>query len=365
MRIVYDYQTFSVRQYGGISRYFVELVAALGRMDGVDVRVVGPVLASQFLADRRAAVHVMGIDVSGMHWLPTRVARDVNRVLFPLVAVLARPEIVHETNYAPVRIPRGAKIVTTLHDTIPERLPQLFPEVEAHRARIYAALKRADRVICVSESTQRDVLELYKVDAAKVRVVHLASSLQPVDEAKRGRAEPYFLHVGARYHYKNFGVLVEAFRRSGLWRTHQLAVFSLQGLTREEWRAVDRAGIPRGRMLEMSGDDLALARAYMGAEALIFPSLYEGFGIPVVEAMRCGCPVITSAVSSLPEVGGDAALYCDPQEPESFAVAMRRVAEDRKLRAEMTARGRERAERFSWKRCARETLAVYEELLRQ
>ncbi len=364
MRIVFDYQTFSIRQYGGISRYFVELAAALGRMDGVDARVVAPLAASLFLSERRAALRVSGLDVSRFERLPLRVVRGVNRMLFPAAARRARPDIVHETFYAPVRTaPRGARIVTTMHDTIPERLPELFPWVEEHRGRIRAALERADAVICVSESTRRDVAELYGVDPQRMTVVGLGSALEPAAAGPAEETEPYFLYVGARYAYKNFDALVQAFGISGLARTHRLIAFSSQEFSDEEREAMRRAGVGQERVKRVSGDDEKLARYYAGAAAMVLPSLYEGFGIPVVEAMRCGCPVIASGTSSLPEVGGDAAMYCDPREPESFAVAMRRVAEDSAVRAEMTARGRTRAAEFSWERCARETCAVYGRLL--
>lgn len=366
MRIVFDYQTFSARGYGGISRYFVELARALGRIEGVDVRVSSPLLASRFLVERRGEVQATGMDVSRADWLPERVVRGVNRRLFPVAAALARPDIVHETYYALGRTaPRSAKIVTTMHDTIPERLSEFFPEVERHRRQVRAALSRADAVICVSESTRRDVLDLYDVDAARLHVVRLGSSIEPVEEKPAEETEPYLLHVGARYAYKNFEMLVKAFGASGLWHTHRLIAFSSKTFTGVELGAMDRAGVPRDRLRRVSGDDAQLARYYRGATALVLPSLYEGFGIPVVEAMRCGCPVIASNTSSLPEVGGDAVLYCDPREPESFAAAMRRVAQDDALRTSMAARGRARAAVFSWEQCAQETHAVYRELLGQ
>lgn len=364
MRIVFDYQTFSIRQYIGISRYFVELATALSRMDDLDVHVVSPLIASRFLAERRNAIRAWGFDVSRWQRLPLRVVRRANRLLSPLASALARPDIVHETFYEPrQRTHRGAGIVTTMHDTIPEQLPQFFQDVSRYRSWVSEALQRADRVICVSESTRRDLLKLYPVNPAHVRVVHLGSSIEPVSELPPNEPEPFFLHVGARYPYKNFGTLVRAFGISGLWRTHRLIAFSSEAFTHAELEQIDRAGIPRNRVRSVCGDDAHLARYYAGATALLLPSLLEGFGIPVVEAMRCGCAVIASGTSSLPEVGGDAALYCDPQDPESFAVAMLRVAQDDALRKNMAARGRIRAAFFSWEKCARETHAVYRELL--
>lgn len=364
MRVVFDYQTFSIRQYGGISRYFVELAAALGQLGDVDVRVVAPLAASLFLAERRAALQVSGRDVSQLEWLRRRAVCGVNSILSPRAVRKLAPEIVHETGYARWRTaPRGARIVTTIHDTTPERLPEIFGPATRHRRMISTALKRADAVICVSESTRRDVAELYDIAPERMTVVHLGSALEPADAGPAEETEPYFLYVGARYTYKNFNGLLRAFAISGLARTHRLIAFWAAPFTSEELESMDRAGVPRDRVKHVRGGDAKLARYYAGATAMVLPSLYEGFGIPVVEAMRSGCPVIASATSSLPEVAGDAALYCDPREPESMAAAMRRVAEDSAVRAEMMARGRERATQFTWERCAQETRAVYRELL--
>jgi len=145
----------------------------------------------------------------------------------------------------------------------------------------------------------------------------------------------------------------------------QLATEALdRSRTIEELEAIDSAQIPRERIRGICGNDSKLASYYAGATALVVPSLYEGFGIPVVEAMRCGCPVIASNTSSLPEVGGDAIRCFDPREPEAIAEMMRRVAEDSTLRENMVFQGRAQAARFSWNKCARETYAVYKHALR-
>ncbi len=180
MRIIYDYQTFSVRQYIGISRYFVELAAHMSLLPGVQVRIVVPLLRSLFLARRRGSIAVTGIDVSGIKWMPLKAVQQTNRMLFRAITAASRPDIVHETSYAPARsAPRSAKIVTTIHDTIPERLPGMFSGAAEHKERIRKALLRADRVICVSESTRRDLLDLYNVEPERVTVVPLASSITP------------------------------------------------------------------------------------------------------------------------------------------------------------------------------------------
>jgi glycosyltransferase involved in cell wall biosynthesis len=224
-------------------------------------------------------------------------------------------------------------------------------------------LARADRVICVSESTRRDLLELYEVDPARVSVVLLAASILPSKEEPMDFGAPYFLHVGARYLYKNFNGLIAAFGEAQLHRTHKLVSFSAVPLTDAELTAMERAGVPKERVIRVGGDDNVLARYYAGAEALVFPSMYEGFGIPLLEAMRCSCPIITSNISSLPEVAGDAAIYCDPGDIKSIAEAMVKIASSPEARKNLIAKGIQRAQRFSWDCCAEETYAVYCDLL--
>lgn len=363
MRICYDYQIFSARRYGGISRYFVELAAELSTYPDVHLRVVSPLIGNLFLAQRRKDISVVGIDISQLSNLPLRLVKSANALLFLPCTMFAAPDILHETFYERrSMVPKAAKIVTTIHDTIPERFPQFFSNMEKHREEKRRALRRADHVICVSESTRQDLLELYDVEPGRVSVVPLGSSIEPASEPPADLALPYFLHVGGRYEYKNFGGLVQAFGEAGLYRTHKLVSFSVQPFGARELGAMDRAGVPRDSVISATGDDHVLARYYAGAEALVFPSMYEGFGIPLLEAMRCGCPIITSNVSSLPEVAGDAAVYCDPLDIKSISAALLRVATSPETRASLIAKGRARAKAFSWKRCAADTYKVYKSL---
>jgi glycosyltransferase involved in cell wall biosynthesis len=364
MKVFYDSQIFLGKGYGGISRYFVELASKLAKYPDVDLRVVAPFFQSGFLSEQRSRISTIGLNLSGAPKLPARLLSPMNAALFCGYSAVTSPDVVHETFYDPKRTaPKSSRVVTTIHDTIPERLPQIWRTVERHRANRQKVLARADRVICVSESTRRDLLELYEVDPARVSVVLLAASILPSKEEPMDFGAPYFLHVGARYLYKNFNGLIAAFGEAQLHRTHKLVSFSAVPLTDAELTAMERAGVPKERVIRVGGDDNVLARYYAGAEALVFPSMYEGFGIPLLEAMRCSCPIITSNISSLPEVAGDAAIYCDPGDIKSIAEAMVKIASSPEARKNLIAKGIQRAQRFSWDCCAEETYAVYCDLL--
>jgi glycosyltransferase involved in cell wall biosynthesis len=364
MKIIYDHQIFSIRQYGGISRYFVELASEISKDPEIEVRVVAPFNRSLFLSEQRGRVSAIGIDLSSIPDLSPRVVRPINSVLFRAYAAFAAPDVVHESSYAPSRTaPKRTRIVTTIHDTIPERIPQFFPGVERLKAQKRMALRRADHVICVSESTRKDLLELYDVDPARVSVALLGSSIESVSNRPAEIVVPYFLHVGGRYQYKNFNGLLAAFGAARLYATHKLVSFTEHPLTASELNVMDKAGVPRASVIRTGGDDQTLARYYAGAEALVFPSFYEGFGIPLLEAMRCGCPIVTSNTSSLTEVAGDAAAYCHPADVKSIADAMLQVASHPSFRSALIARGRARAEDFSWAQCATETVKAYKNAL--
>jgi glycosyltransferase involved in cell wall biosynthesis len=196
-------------------------------------------------------------------------------------------------------------------------------------------------------------------------VVLLGSSFAPAVEEPMDIGVPYLLQVGARYSYKNFCRLIQAFGMARLYRTHKLVAFSAQPLGADELAAMEQAGVPRESVVNASGDDRMLARYYAGADALVFPSMYEGFGIPLVEAMRCGCPIVTSNTSSLPEVAGDAAVYCDPGDAESISNALIRVTSSPETRSLLISKGLARAKDLTWERCAAGTYAVYKDLLGQ
>ena len=364
MNVIYDYQSFSNQGHSGIVRYFIELVARLNEDPSCHARIVSPIARSPMLAEHWDRVPTVGFDLSALTMVPDRTARLVNEVLFRGYVAISAPDIVHETDYGPRRTaPRTSKIVTTIHDTIPDRLPHIFGDNKRGHAQKQAAIDRADSVICVSESTRKDLVELYDVNPDRVSVAHLGSSFAPSEGTPIDVGARFFLHVGSRYPYKNFNAIVQAFGSSQLHRTHYLVSFTSIPFGPVEFEAIDRSGVPRSRVVRVSGDDRMLARYYAQAEALVYPSLYEGFGIPLLEAMRCSCPIITSNVSSMPEVAGDAALYVDPADVSSIADALRRMTSFPQDRADLLGRGLERAQQFSWSRCAAATYSVYRNVL--
>lgn len=367
MRIVYDDQIFGWQQYGGISRYVVELARELSVMDSIDVSVVAPFHFNDYLNAASGTVKVLGRYVD----VPVGFRRLIRRVN-PLAARLAigrsDADIVHETYYFNLRsaAPK-AKTVVTVHDMVHEKFPKYFAASNTTPRLKAEAVKRADHVICVSEHTRKDLLELVDIDPAKTSVVHHGFTLGPsasnvlTDPYSVGA--PYMLYVGSREGYKNFTDLVRAYASSTVLRAEfKLVCFGGGRFTADEKALIASLGLSDSKIRQLSGDDAALAACYKGAAALVYPSKYEGFGIPPLEAMSLNCPVVCSAISSIPEVVGEAAEYFSPHDLDSMREAIHRVVLSETRGQELIALGQERLKRFSWGKCARETLNIYRAL---
>ncbi len=367
MRIAFDHQIFGWQAYGGISRYFYELARELASACGQEVAVFAPGYVNRYLAEAPPQLEVVGIPVPR---LPKsgRLYRFANSLLVSPLLARYRPDVVHETYYAATRLaPKSAKVILTVFDMIHERFKADFAAIDPNSSEKARAVRRADHLICISEQTRSDLVELLDVDPARTSVVHLGFSLPSPEAGMQALApprRPILLFVGNRGGYKNFEGLLRAYAAAPRLRSaFDLVCFGGGGLTARERAAMRQLNIPGTRVRQVSGGDLVLATLYRQAQALVFPSLYEGFGIPPLEAMSCGCPVVCSNVSAIPEVVGDAAEMFDPRDPEAMGHAIERVIDDGSLRASLVTRGKQRIAAFSWRRCAEESLEVYRKVL--
>lgn len=365
MRVLYDYQIFAAQAVGGISRYFVGVASHLAKDAGVTTRIIAPVHRNTYL---RAAEPGL---VVGRYVPPAprtgRVMLAANTALFPRFASRYRPDVVHETYYAerPTYAGKSARVVTVF-DMIAELYPDEFRGDMTASAKRHA-VERADAVICISENTKRDLEQLHGLPAGRAVVVHLA--YDPLDPGERRAHEmvgpsPYLLYVGARGGYKNFDRLMEAFAGSSALRSElRIVCFGGGALTPAERERARTLGLGDGQLVQTAGDDASLAALYTGAAAFVYPSSYEGFGIPPLEAMSLGCPVVCSDTGALVEVVSDAAELFEPGSAEAMSVAIENVVGSESRRAELIARGERRCRAYSWQRCAAETRAVYSQLV--
>jgi glycosyltransferase involved in cell wall biosynthesis len=363
LRVIYDHQIFAWQRFGGISRYYYELAKRVGQADGFSASVVAPLHVNDYLAEG-------GVDVRGLNIpkLPRteRAIIALNRLIAPVPIRACQPDLLHETYYAPRSPgPGGCAAVVTVFDMIHEKLASSVSSLDKTSLAKQAAVERADCVICISENTRRDLIEIFGVAPEKARTIHLGFSLTKVEESGTPEIErrPFILYVGQRAGYKNFDKLLAAYASSKtLPREFALLAFGGGAFTKVECERIRQLGLDPASVRQISGDDAVLASLYRKSAALVYPSLYEGFGIPPLEAMSFDCPVVCSNTSSIPEVVGDAAYLFDPADVDAMRDAIESMVTAPELRSEFIRRGRERLSHFSWDRCASDTMQVYREV---
>jgi glycosyltransferase involved in cell wall biosynthesis len=286
--------------------------------------------------------------------------------------------VLHVQYTAPPFCP--APIIATIHDLAFEHLPETFTRRGQMQLRLTVrrTARRAGRIITVSEFSRQDIIRTYHLPPDKIAVTyngvgdrftpHPASSSEAADIRRRfGIERDYLLAVGSLQPRKNLARLVRAYARLRAERanfTHQLVIAGRKlWLAEEVFTEIERQCCARDVIVTDYVADEELPALYRGAAALVYPSLFEGFGLPPLEAMACGTPVVTSNTSSLPEIVGEAALMVDPTDEAALTRGMLEVISDERLRARLREAGCERARRFTWRAAAEKTLGIYKEVL--
>lgn len=362
MRILYDGYIYDFQQFGGINRYFNEVIARLPSdctpivSTYLGPREFWPAHPRREVIRARPFARAPALAFLGKAWLEVRTSA-------------AKADVFHPTYYqllTPRNRPRHP-LVVTVHDMIHEIFAGQAGLSEAVRKAKRSSIERADAILCNSENTRRDLIARFPEAEAKSFVTPLASSMTVdpvVAQAEPGLEIPYFLYVGGRESYKNFGAMLEAWALfSARHPGFQLRVVGSAWQPHEE-RRIAELHLQDSIILQQKIGDAKLAILYHRSIALVYPSLYEGFGIPPLEAMRCDTAVICSNSSSLPEVGGDAPLYFDPAEPDELSAQMGKLVDSPELRTECRRRGAKRSQLFSWENTAALTIAVYQRLCR-
>lgn len=380
MRILFDHQVFSWQRYGGISRYFAEQLRGL---KALDQEVFLPenffsenVYLREFPEFKRQSLTAFSF--KGKKILQNALGRQNT-----LMAIdQKKPHVFHPTYFDPyflkTLVKKRIPFVLTVHDMIHEIYGHGSGSFFSLDAQVVENKKflaeKAAVVIAVSEHTRQDLLRFYpQLDPGKIMVIHHGNSLKPTSPASTGSTHnsslitlnsSYLLFVGQRKTYKNFAWMIE--QLAGLLHSAtdlQLICVGGSAFDKTETAQLVRLGLAQKVHYRSVGSDAALANMYSGAAGFIFPSKYEGFGIPVLEAFACGCPVILNRSSSLPEVGGDAAVYFDEANPGGLELAVRRILEDSDFRRNMVDKGLERVKHFTWAQSAAKHLGVYQSIV--
>lgn len=368
MRLCVDVSPVLMRS-AGVKNYLYYWVKALQARAGQDELRLFPFLGTLPELDHNASVLPLAATVPRLGYL-----FSMSRLGLPLLdAGLRGADLFHATNQ--VRTPpRRALLSATLHDFTCWRMPQLHTAGNREADREFAdrMLRHAAGLIAVSENTRRDAIELLGLPPDRVRTIHSGVAEAffhvPAGAAERvaashGLRKPYLLYVGTIEPRKNVDLLLSAYRAlpAGLREEFSLVIAGPEGWNARDTMARLRSGEPGVRYLGYVAE-ADLPALTSGALAFVYPSLYEGFGFPVAQAMAVGVPVITSNTSCLPEVAGPGALLVDPHSEAELTAALERLLLSPSLRASLGAAGRQQAEAYRWERCAYQSWVFFREL---
>jgi len=359
-RVVLDARLLHYNQ-AGIGRYLRHLYRAIAALPVDQIAAFDPIVLYSRKDRERALQDIWRCGKSA--WTPAH--HRWERWLLAAELARFRPALVHSPDHVAPQ-PLGWRSVVTVHDLA----FRLFPETHAPESRAYyggleRSVRQAARVICVSEATKRDLLSLVPDVAPRLAVIHEAADpAYSTDGPAHQQERPYFVFVGTVEPRKNVASIVRALALLPVSDRPELKIVGAPGPALAELNALI-ASLALERDVTYLGRHPTpeVAALYRGALALVYPSLLEGFGLPILEAMACGAPVITSNRSSMPETAAGAALLVDPADPNSISESMRLVASDPMLRRQLRDRGLARAAQCSWSRAAAETLATFHEAL--
>ena len=369
MKIFYDHQIFAWQSYGGVSRYFFELMNQFSQIGKPQFELSLTFSKNNYLKNG-------DIGNKRFFYINHKLPRKIVKIMLTINKIKSRKalsgrgfDILHPTYYDPyfLKYLKGKPFVLTIYDMISEVFNSQYANRDQTVENKKLLAKKAAKIIAISENTKKDILRFFPgIDESKVVVTYLANSLPKLDISHSDLQVPskYILFVGGRRaFYKNFYFFIRSISPL-LIEDKDLNVICV---SEKPFKTSEREIFRNLRIEEqihhISATDKTLAGLYQNALAFVFPSLYEGFGIPVLEAFACSCPAILSSTSSLPEVGGEAAVYFDPKNKDSIKDAVSNVIYNEELRDTLRTMGLKQLERFSWRKTAEKTKAIYRSIL--
>lgn len=356
MKILFDHQLFSWQRFGGASKYFAQLMAHLPK-DCWDTTTV---------FSNNAYVDALGL-FPHKHFLPNHLFKGQGLIMH----LLNKPyssyclwqknyDVYHQMHFDPygIKYIGNKPMVTTFHD---KNFSTLNPKPKVVRWQ-KKSLSRANKIITISNNTKRDLIELFDIQPDKVEVIYHGIDRKPIPTDKPIFDFPYILYVGTREKHKNFNKFLMAYSHYSKSFPEVKLICTWKQFSKEELLKIGKLHL-EGKVVHHAASEHDMALLYRDALFFVFPSLYEGFGMPILEAMSYGCPVVLSNASCFPEIAQDAGLYFDPSAVDDMESAMSQMTESDELRKKMIERGNHRVTEFSWDKCAQEHMKVYHQLL--
>lgn len=363
MKILYDYNIFAFQKFGGISRYFIEIFKIIKNFH--KAKVVAPIYTNYYLKEFKNK-DVFNLFFFSKQYKYTRsVTKVINNLIFKLFIRLYKPDIIHLTYYSKkLEFKKKCKTVITVYDLIHEIFEEKYNFRYPKKFKKNYILS-SDWIICISENTKKDLIKFYNVDKKKISVIPLAynksKDFVKIDDIFLEL--PYLLYVGARDNYKNFENFIIAYSTSSkLRKDFRIVCFGGGPFNDSEKKLMQNLDIDISNIKYISGSDQQLNYVYMKAKAYVCPSLYEGFGLTILEAMNMNCPIISSNAGSLPEVGGDFIEYFDPYNIDEIKDKIEKVVYSEANILKQKKNFSKNLQKFSWEATAKETMYIYEKL---
>jgi glycosyltransferase involved in cell wall biosynthesis len=364
VKILYDHQMFSLQKYGGVTKYFCELIKNLSVENKYEISLMFS--DNQYLKEdhtffRKKKFSLPNGPFHGKGFLKRKMYY-LNQLHSGRSVSAGKYDLFHPTFYNNYFLDILKKpFVITVHDLIAFKFKDSHLKNDPFRYQMEKVIRKADRIISISENTKKDVIEIFKINSEKIDVVYHGYNKPQVQDNNNSYGT-YILFVGRRDSYKNFTNFTKAI--SGVLQKENDLKLICVGEPFNKQEIIDLKKLKiREQCVALSVDEKTLINLYSNALLFVYPSFYEGFGMPILEAFANSCPVCLSDASCFPEIAKGAGIYFDPANEESILNAVQRVLYDSTYRNQMIEAGRERLTEFSWKKTADETLVSYKKTL--
>lgn len=368
MKVLLDPQIYNEQKFGGISRYYTEIFSHLIRQNEICIDI--PIYATYNIYLKGSILYGykqkrMSFFLSILSAIGISVRKSIKKKnLKRYIKLLCEKDfdLFIPTYYNTDFLNHlGSKpFVLTVYDMIHELYPQYCSDAESIIKNKLVLIEKANRIIAVSENTKKDIIKLYPhIDSKKIEVIYHGSSIIIDDSVSLNLPEKYILFVGMRSAYKNFIFLLNSV--SYLLKEDSSLFLVCAGggkFSKEENKLIETLGL-KNQIVHKYFKENELGQYYKNALCFVFPSMYEGFGIPVLESMACGCPIVLANHSSFPEVAGDAGVYFDLNDSTDLKNKIKSLVANKSLRQEFSLKGLEQVKKFNWEKAAKECLAVY------
>lgn len=354
MKILYDHQMFSIQKYGGVTRYFCNLMQNLPK--GMEYELPIMYSENQYL-EEMLSMNLKKIPFTSSFRVKRRIYYFFNNRISCKRINNNEFDLFHPSYYSSYFLRSIKKpFVLTVHDMIHEKFHNLFSFYDNTAKCKKRLVDKAEHIIAVSECTKNDLVSLLNVNPDKISVIYhgYESFAMPVNKL----FDDYILYVGDRKNYKNFNFFISSIASLLIQNRELKVVCTGMPFSKDEYRLFSSLNI-QNQLIQLSVNDRQLASLYKYALMFIYPSLYEGFGIPILEAFKNECPVCLSDASCFPEIAGDAACYFNPYDRDSILTAVSRVIEDRDYANDLRFKGRAKVEEYSIRKMINATCDVY------